>query len=290
VNNSSNESGVLYVVATPIGHYDDLSQRALRCLGDVSCVLAEDTRRTGLLLKHHGVSASAMRSTHEHNEAARVEFVVQQLAAGHSLALVTDAGTPLVSDPGFQIVRAVQAHGFAVSPLPGACAAIAALCVAGLPSDRFCFEGFLPSREEARRERLRSLCREPRTVMFYESPRRLADTMADIALCLGKERLVTICRELTKTHEQVVHGSAAELCRCIADGKVPERGEVVLVVAGAKAAAGEHEPAEEAALDRWLIALSSALSPADAARIAAKASGRKRSELYKRLLAFDKTR
>ena len=176
----------LYIVATPIGHLDDMGSRALQTLSSVAFVLAEDTRRTGVLLRHFGISVP-MRSVHEHNEASRVEWVVEQLLGGSSLALVSDAGTPLVSDPGYRLVRAVQGAGCTVVPIPGPSAVTTALSAAGLATDRFCFEGFLPPRDAARRERLGALVTESRTTVFFESAKRIETTLEAMAQAFGEE-------------------------------------------------------------------------------------------------------
>ena len=202
--------GTLYVVATPIGNLGDIGGRALEVLGRVDAVCAEDTRHTRQLLGHFGLERPLL-ALHEHNEDAIAARVVARLQAGESLALVSDAGTPLVSDPGFRLVRAARAAGIRVSPVPGASALVAALSVAGLPSDRFVFEGFLPAKAAARRERLQALAAEPRTLLFYESSHRIAGTLADAVDAFGGDRAAVLARELTKLFETVLDGSLAEL-------------------------------------------------------------------------------
>ncbi|MFO8045125.1 MAG: 16S rRNA (cytidine(1402)-2'-O)-methyltransferase [Halomonas sp.] len=221
----------LYVVATPIGNLEDLSPRAARLLGEVALVAAEDTRHTGRLLRHLGLSVP-MLSLHEHNETARVEQLDARLVAGESIALVSDAGTPLISDPGFVLVRELRLRGRRIVPVPGACALVAALSAAGLPTDRFTFQGFLPAKGGGRRGRLESLAAREETLIFYESPHRIRDTLADLAAVLGERRLV-LARELTKTFETFLDGSAAELLIRMEADPDQARGEFVVMVAGA---------------------------------------------------------
>jgi 16S rRNA (cytidine1402-2'-O)-methyltransferase len=284
VNNSSPNDGALYVVATPIGHLDDLSVRALRVLQEADLVLAEDTRRTVGLLRHFGVDNS-LQSLHEHNEAARCDDIVARLNSGDNIALVSDAGTPLVSDPGYLLVRAAVQAGCRVIPVPGPCAATAALSVAGIATHRFVFEGFLPARGGPRRERLLELAREARTVVFYEAPHRLSETLTDIAKVLGDDREMAVARELTKLYEQVVTGPVATLLEAVELGTIPALGEIVLVVSGFQKEVGADVVPQET--DAWLRALAPVLAPTAAARVAAKATGQRRSGLYKRLLELD---
>ncbi|GHE22530.1 16S rRNA (cytidine(1402)-2'-O)-methyltransferase [Halomonas urumqiensis] len=230
-NSSISNPGALYVVATPIGNLEDLSARASRILGEVTLVAAEDTRHTARLLRHLGLSVP-MLSLHEHNEQARVDQLDARLTAGESLALVSDAGTPLISDPGFVLVRELRARGRRVVPVPGACALVAALCAAGLPTDRFLFQGFLPAKGGNRRGRLEGLAVREETLVFYESPHRIRDTLADLDHCLGPRRVV-LARELTKTFETFLDGSAAELLACMEADPDQSRGEFVIMVAGA---------------------------------------------------------
>jgi len=268
-------SGSLSVVATPIGNLGDLSPRAADVLRAADLVLAEDTRHTGRLLAHVGSSAP-QRSLHEHNERARVDEVVERIAAGAHVALVTDAGTPLVSDPGLVLVRACIAAGIAVVPVPGASAVLAALVASGLASDRVAFDGFLPRRGRARGERLAALADEPRTVVLFLSPHRAAEDLADLADACGEERPAALCRELTKLHEEVRRGTLGALRDGAADGL---RGELTLVVAGApEPEAPEVDDAELVVEVEALVA--AGLSTRDAVGAVATARGLRRRDVY----------
>lgn len=223
-------SGTLSVVATPIGNLNDLTARAIEVLCAADLILAEDTRHTGRLLAHIG-STVPQRSLHEHNERARVEEIVARLQGGAHVALVTDAGTPLVSDPGLALVRACADAGVAVVPIPGASAVLAALVASGLATDRVAFDGFLPRRGRARSERLEELAHESRTVVLFLSPHRADDDLAELAEACGDTRPAALCRELTKLHEEIRRGTLAELRDSVADGV---KGELTLVIAGAE--------------------------------------------------------
>lgn len=266
----------LYVVATPIGNLDDLSARARQVLAEVDAVLVEDTRQSGVLLRHAGVQAP-MLAVHEHNEDARADALVARLRAGQSLALISDAGTPLISDPGYRLVAAVRAAGLAVSPIPGPCALIAALSVCGLPTDRFAFEGFLPSRAGDRLARLKSLATDTRTLVFYEAPHRILESLQSAVEAFGAERRGVIGRELTKRFETVLDGSLAELAQRVGSDPDQQRGEIVLVVAGAPPA----EDADRIEAGRRLYALlATELPPARAAKVAAAYTGAPKRALY----------
>jgi 16S rRNA (cytidine1402-2'-O)-methyltransferase len=268
-------AGTLFIVATPIGNLSDLSPRALDTLRSVAAICAEDTRRTGQLLSHFGIDKSLV-ALHEHNEEALAQRVVARLAAGESLALVSDAGTPLVSDPGYRVVRAARAAGLPVSPIPGACAAIAALSVAGLPSDRFVFEGFLAAKSSARRERLARLAGETRTLVFYESSHRIADSLADMRTAFGDQRPVVLARELTKLFETVLDGTLAELHARVEADDNQRKGEFVLIVQGA----GDDADAQLAEGRRVYSMLNEHLPPSTAAKLAAEITGAPRKALY----------
>ena len=267
--------GTLFVVATPIGNLGDLSPRALDTLKKVSAVCAEDTRHTRQLLSHFGVDRPLV-ALHEHNEGDAAGTLVARLLASESLALVSDAGTPLVSDPGFRLVRAAREAGIAVSPVPGASALVAALSVAGLPSDRFIFEGFLPAKANARRERLAMLAAEPRTLIFYESAHRIEDMLADAAAAFGAERRAVVARELTKLFETVLDGSLADLAQRVRADPNQRKGEFVLLVHGA----GEAADAKVTEGRRLYAKLSEHLPPSTAAKVAAEWSGAPRKALY----------
>ena len=277
-------SGTLFVVATPIGNLEDLTPRARQTLAEVSLVAAEDTRHTGRLLMHIGCKTRLL-ALHDHNEEKITGSIIERLEAGDNVALVSDAGTPLVSDPGFRLVRAAREQGIDVTPIPGACAVTAALSVAGIATDRFCFEGFLPPKHAARIDRLENLKDERRTLVIYESVHRIADCLADIIEVFGPNRQAFIGRELTKIHEQCVQEPLSKLLQLVNANDIVEKGEFVIVVAGSDAV--EESNLE---IDRLLRSLSSHLSAKDAAKVAAEATGHKRNELYARLLELKKIR
>jgi len=271
-------SGNLYVVATPIGNLEDLAPRARQALADVDLVAAEDTRHTGRLLSHLGLKKRLI-ALHDHNEEQVVTKVIAELEAGQSVALVSDAGTPLVSDPGYRLLRAAHLHGITVSPMPGASAVTAALSAAGLPTDRFCFEGFLPAKAVARRKRLQSLISESRTLVFFESVHRIAAALADLGDVFGEERDAFVGRELSKLHEQCVQGSLGSLRLKVDAGVIVNKGEFVIVVAGA-----DIEAESTLDTDTLLIELAKHLPGKDAAKVTAKLTGEKKNALYQRLL------
>lgn len=271
--------GTLYVVATPIGNLEDMSPRACRVLAEADLIAAEDTRHSGRLLQHFDIRTPTV-SLHEHNESARVPALLAKLQAGETLALISDAGTPLVSDPGFVLIRAAREAGIRVSPVPGPSALIAALSVAGLASDRFAFEGFLPAKAVARRKRLEALAGETRTLVFYESTHRLAAALDDFRAALGDQRRAVIARELTKLHETVYTGNLLELSRWAADSPEAGKGEAVLLVEGAP-----DSGIEDQEVDRMLDVLLAELPVKQAAAIAAKLTGVKKNTLYQRALA-----
>lgn len=268
--------GRLQVVATPIGNMSDISARARQALEGAAAIAAEDTRHTGSLLQALGI-ARPLLSLHAHNEAQRVPEILTRLAAGETIALVSDAGTPLLSDPGYELVRAAADAGIDIEAIPGPSAITTALAVAGLPVSRFCFEGFLPSRERERRSHLSSLADEPRTLVFFEAPHRIAATLADLAAELGNDRRAVVARELTKTHETIYRGTLSELAQRAATEDNFRRGEITIVVTGAaRQAAG----VDTALLRRAVDLLSKELSPSRAAAIAAQLTGATRAEAY----------
>ncbi|HEY5642335.1 MAG TPA: 16S rRNA (cytidine(1402)-2'-O)-methyltransferase [Woeseiaceae bacterium] len=275
-------SGTLFVVATPIGNLEDLTPRARQTLAEVDLIAAEDTRHTGRLLSHLGLKARLM-ALHEHNEEQVVARLVADLLAGSKIALVSDAGTPLVSDPGFRLVRAAHDAGVTVIPVPGPCAVTAALSVAGLPTDRFCFEGFLPAKQAARRGKLAALVSEVRTIVFYESVHRIDVMMDDLCAAFGVAREAFIGRELTKLHEQCIRATLGELRQALRDGAITGKGEFVVVVAGNPGAADVAYD-----VDRLLFELARHLPAGEAARITAELTGGKKNVLYQRILASRK--
>lgn len=279
-------AGRLYVVATPIGNLGDLSARARATLQACALIAAEDTRHTGVLLKACGIHTPLL-SLHEHNEQQRTGEILLRLGQGDSVALVSDAGTPAISDPGFELVRAAAAAGIGVVAIPGPCAAIAALSIAALPTDRFCFEGFLPARGAARRKRLAALADEPRTLVFYESPHRVCETLEDCAGVFGDERAAAVAREITKMHETIYRGTLRELrARAAVDADF-SRGEIVLLIGGAPEVpegADSGADGHGGALDRVLKVLLAELPLKQAAHLAAQITAARGNEAYKRAL------
>jgi 16S rRNA (cytidine1402-2'-O)-methyltransferase len=268
--------GRLQVVATPIGNLADLSERARTALAAADVIAAEDTRHTGVLLKRLGL-AKPLLSLHEHNEPQRAAALLARLAAGETIALVSDAGTPLLSDPGFELVRRALQAGFEVSAIPGPSAITTALAAAGLPTDRFCFEGFLPARQGERRGALAALAHEPRTLVFFEAPHRIAAALEDLAAQFGGERRAVVARELTKVHETLYRGSLRELAARAQTDADLARGEITLVVEGsAPAAAG----VDTERLRRTVALLVKELPPGRAAALAAQLTGATRAEAY----------
>jgi 16S rRNA (cytidine1402-2'-O)-methyltransferase len=273
--------GLLYVVATPIGNLGDITERARKVLADVDLIAAEDTRETRRLLAHLGISASLV-AYHEHNELAATPRLIESLDQGLDLALVSDAGTPLISDPGYRLVCAAREAGIEVVPIPGANAAICALSAAGLPSDRFLFLGFPPRGAGQRRAWLESVAREPGTLVLYESGQRAADTLADIGTTLGEGRRVALARELTKRFETFLFGSASALVGRLAEDEDQRRGELVILVEGAGATASDRGEQE-----RVLRVLAAELPLSQAAGLAARITGAKRNALYRLGLDLD---
>ena len=278
----SSKSGTLFVVATPIGNLEDLTPRARQTLAQVDLIAAEDTRHTGRLLSHFGVKTRLL-ALHDHNEAELADKVVDMVLAGQCVALVSDAGTPLVSDPGYRLVKAAHQRGVPVSPIPGASALTAALSVAGLATDRFCFEGFLPAKKKARFDVLTGLRHEARTMVFYESVHRIEAALAALAGIFGTDRIAFLGRELTKMHEQCVYATLGEIHAQLVDGSIVKKGEFVIVVGGSL-------EAKESSLDldSLLVELSGKLLDKEVAQAIARATGEKRNVLYRRLLELAK--
>jgi 16S rRNA (cytidine1402-2'-O)-methyltransferase len=263
-----------------------LSPRARAVLSDCALVAAEDTRHTGVLLKHFGIQTPQV-SLHDHNEQYRASDIIERLRQGASVALVSDAGTPAISDPGFELVRAVTAAGFDIVAIPGPCAAIAALSIGALPTDRFCFEGFLPARGAARRKRLQSLASETRTVVMYEAPHRVRETLADCVAVFGQERSAMVAREITKMHETAYRGSLRELIARAESDPDFARGEIVLLIGGAPQTLGDDDRGADGhggALDRALKILLAELPLKQAARLAAQITEARDNEAYRRAL------
>ncbi len=279
-------SGTLYVVATPIGNLEDIGARALRVLREVALIAAEDTRHSARLLQHFGI-ATPLVACHEHNERDQGGRLVGRLLAGEDLALISDAGTPLISDPGYHLVRNARAAGVRVVPVPGACALIAALSAAGLASDRFIFEGFLPARAAGRRQRLQALVEEPRTLIFYEAPHRLLESLEDMRVLFGDERPAVLARELTKAFETIKGASLGELCAWVAADSNQQRGECVLLIEGWQAPVGEEALSAEAL--RVLDLLLAELPLKRAAALAAEITGVRKNLLYQQALERHKT-
>jgi len=278
--NESVEAGVLYVVATPIGNLADISPRALAVLAGVDLIAAEDTRHSGRLLQEYQITSKTL-ALHDHNERDRAPDVVARLAQGKSVALISDAGTPLISDPGFHLVRLAREQGFKVVPVPGASAMIAALSAAGLPSDRFVFEGFLPSKGTARKKRLEAMATETRTLIFYEAPHRLLDTLADMAAVFGADRHVVLARELTKTFETIKGDAVAVLLEWASADADQQKGEMVLLVKGVSVdASEENDIANNAEAQRVLKILLEELPLSQASALTAKITGGKKKPLY----------
>ncbi len=271
-------TGVLYVVATPIGNLGDISARAIEVLGKVDAIAAEDTRHSGRLLQHLGISKPLL-ACHEHNERDASAHLVRRLLGGDSLALISDAGTPLVSDPGYNLVVQARAAGIRVVPVPGASAVLAALSAAGLPSDRFVFEGFLPAKSGARCKHLQEMVAEPRTMIFYEAPHRLLGSVQDMAQIFGGQRQAVLARELTKTYETIKSAPLAQLAQWIEQDVNQQRGEAVLLVRGADLQQNQDEVDERS---RQVLRLLCAELPLKkAAAITAQITGARKNLLYR---------
>jgi len=275
-------AGTLYVVATPIGNLEDMTPRAIRILAEADLIAAEDTRHSGKLLRHFGIGTETV-AVHEHNERSQVPKLIEILKSGKSIAFISDAGTPLVSDPGFQLVRAARQAGLTVTPVPGACAAVAALSVAGLPSDRFVVEGFPPAKSAARRAVFEKLREESRTLIFYESPHRILESLKDMAEIFGSTREAVLARELTKQFETVRSGGLVELHDWVEADKHQQLGEFVILIHGVPRAEREAMDAEA---ERVLKLLLEELPVSQAAALAAKITGLKKNKLYEYALAF----
>lgn len=270
------KTACLYIVATPIGNRDDITHRAVSVLSQVDLILAEDTRHSRPLLEYYDIQ-TPLKSCHEHNESGLVESVLALLKQGRTLALISDAGTPLISDPGFVVVRAVRQAGFEVVAIPGPSAIIAALSIAGLPTDRFVYEGFLPAKTTARRERYKALLCDTRTLVVLESSHRITSSLVDLERMAGPTRPIVVARELTKRFETVLSGTVAEVLARLREDSNQLKGEFVILISGAsESAAGSHSLSAQ----RVLEILSSELGLKQAARLTAELTGEKKNELY----------
>ncbi|MPW45748.1 16S rRNA (cytidine(1402)-2'-O)-methyltransferase [Acinetobacter guerrae] len=272
-------SAQLFVVATPIGHLDDMTFRAIDILKSVSIVAAEDTRQSAQLFKHYNIS-TPLTACHDHNESNKIAQLIETLKSGQNVALISDAGTPLISDPGFKLVRAAQEHGIRVTPVPGACAAIAALSAVGLPSDRFSFEGFLSSKSSQRINQLEKLKDETQTLIFYEAPHRILDCVKDMVAIFGEDRPVGFAREITKTFETIKKMTLKDLVTFIEQDHHQQKGEIVLVVGGNP----EEKDLDQEKMDQLLNRLLQDLSVKAASQLAADLTGIKKKVAYQRAL------
>lgn len=270
-------TGILYIVATPIGNLQDITQRALDTFAQVDLIAAEDTRHSGLLLSHYGIKKPFF-ALHDHNEQEKAHILVEKLKQGSHIALISDAGTPLISDPGFHLVRQCREAGICVVPLPGACAAITALCASGIASDRFCFEGFLPAKSKARKDKLENIAEEDRTLIFYESTHRILDTLEDMQLVLGEERYIVLAREITKTWETITGNTIKNLREWLLEDLNRIKGEMVLIVEGKPKSDNNDEISPQAVKALELIAEELPLKKA--AAIVAELYGYKKNALY----------
>lgn len=270
-------TGILYIVATPIGNLQDITHRALDTFAQVDLIAAEDTRHSGLLLSHYGIKKPFF-ALHDHNEQEKAHILVEKLKQGSHIALISDAGTPLISDPGFHLVRQCREAGIRVVPLPGACAAITALCASGIASDRFCFEGFLPAKSKARKDKLENIAEEDRTLIFYESTHRILDTLEDMQSVLGEERYIVLAREITKTWETITGNTIKNLREWLLEDPNRTKGEMVLIVEGKPKSDNNEEISPQAVKAFELIAEELPLKKA--AAIVAELYGYKKNALY----------
>ena len=270
-------TGILYIVATPIGNLQDITQRALDTFAQVDLIAAEDTRHSGLLLSHYGIKKPFF-ALHDHNEQEKAHILVEKLKQGSHIALISDAGTPLISDPGFHLVRQCREAGIRVVPLPGACAAITALCASGIASDRFCFEGFLPAKSKARKDKLENIAEEDRTLIFYESTHRILDTLEDMQSVLGDDRYIVLAREITKTWETITGNTIKNLREWLLEDPNRTKGEMVLIVEGKPKSDNNDEISPQAVKALELIAAELPLKKA--AAIVAELYGYKKNALY----------
>lgn len=277
------EYGVLYVVATPIGNLGDITSRAVEVLKNVDQIAAEDTRHTLKLLNHLGINTKCY-AYHDHNEKVQAQNLIKRLCEGVNIALVSDAGTPLISDPGYPLVNQCREHGIMVIPIPGCSAVTTALCAAGLPTDRFSFEGFTPAKSAARQQCFTELKTDPRTLVFYESPRRIKDSLEDMQLVFGKDRRVVLAKELTKSYERFRSGSVAELLEWIETDEHHQKGEMVLMVKGYDRPVDQQVPDDAMELMKLMM---QELPLKKAAALTAKYFNLKKNALYQAGLELD---
>lgn len=279
-------SGTLYVIATPIGNLSDITRRATETLEKVDWVAAEDTRHSKPLLNSLGINQTLL-SLHEHNEAQRTEQLLEKLLNGENGALISDAGTPLINDPGYYLVKRLRKEGVNVVPIPGPSAVITALCAAGLPTDRFTYEGFLPARSSKRLLALENLVKETRTLVFYESPHRLIDCLQDMQQAFGEQREIVVARELTKKFEQFVSGSLLEVLTYFTENSDKVRGEFVLMLAGAELKNDEESAAAMVETDKMIqVMLKQSLPVKQISEMIAEITGEKKKAIYQRVLEF----
>lgn len=279
-----NHFGTLYVVATPIGNLEDITARAITTLKSVACIAAEDTRHSAYLFSHFMINTPAI-ALHEHNERDRTVKLLERLQSGESIALISDAGTPLINDPGYFLVHEARKAGIRIVPIPGASAVIAALSVSGLPTDRFCYEGFLPAKSKNRLNHLELLRHEPRTLVFYEAPHRVLESLEDMLQVFGPLREVVIARELTKMYETIYSAPLSELVEFVKNDANQQRGEIVLMVKGAEV---EATDADAISVDHVLTSLLTELPLKQAVELAAKITGKRKNEIYQRALQLTK--
>ena len=280
----STAGGTLYIVATPIGNLGDMVQRAIDILHKVDVIAAEDTRHSAKLLQHFGISTSTT-AYHDHSDDAKTQSLINQLQRGENIALISDAGTPLISDPGYRLVHKARQLGLRVEPIPGACAFVTALCASGLPSDRFSFEGFLPAKATNREQTLTAVCEDPRTLIFYESPHRITASLESIALVMGAEREMVLAREITKTFETFIGGTVADVIAVLDKDANQRRGEMVIMIKGFEAVV-EREIDRD--VENMLTILCEELPLKKAAALTAKITGLKKNVLYQLGLDLNK--
>ncbi len=273
--------GTLFIVATPIGNLSDMTTRATDTLKSVDIIACEDTRTSGKLLNFFNITTPTI-AYHDHNADSQTDKLIEKLRQGQTIALISDAGTPLISDPGFRLVKAAHQAGITVVPIVGACALIGALSVSGLPSDKFSFMGFLPAKAVGRQKALQEMANKPETLIFYEAPHRIIDCLTDMVGVFGGTREATLCREISKTFETIKKLPLADLLSFVQNDPNQQRGEIVLVVSGSS----QQQTASE--YDTWLLALAKVLPPKKAAGVVADVLGLKKGEVYDRLLELNK--